>query len=126
MRNGDSDKLTDLCSKFGDHVDAHNRFVDRFDRHEKSEESWRSDQGVRFDAMLTAQNENTKAISELAVAVAQQAKDSQAVIQLHKDFQTTARIGHRVTDFIIWCAKTGGVLGALGMGIHWVLNHWKA
>lgn len=118
-------QLSELRQDFDTHVESHEQFVKRFDKHEQGEEAWRIQQGDRMDAMLTAQEHNTQAISELTTHVSSLVTDTKDIIQLHKDFQSTARVGSKIQDLIVWLMKAGGILAALGAGIHYVVTHLK-
>lgn len=86
--------------------------VERFDKHERNEHA-------KFDALIEAQKANTKAINELTISVTSLVIDTKDIIQMHRDFQGTVRLGSRLQRFVIWFGVVGGAIAA---SIVWFKN----
>lgn len=101
-----------------------------FDRHILDEEAWRMKQDARWEkqdelwekvadrleALAEGQNKNT---ADLATLI----QETRDVVQLTKDLQGIGRVGTGIQRVAFWLAKWGVVVGILGTGMHWILNH---
>ena len=71
---------------------------------------------TRFEALLTAQESNTKAIALLT-------EETRDIIRIHKDLKGAARIGMSVQKFGLWMLKWP----LIGMGLYttynWIVDH---
>ena len=105
------EKLFQLCRDFEEHKN-------RFTLHEQREIE-------KFDRIIQAQERNTQAIGELTIQVSDLVGDTRDIVQLHRDFQGVARVGTGVQAFSLWCLKWGGILGALGISINWIVEHFS-
>lgn len=101
MRFSD-EQLQQLRTDFDDHV-------------EKEEAMWAK--------LITHQDANAKAIKELTAAIRAQTDATAPIVQMHNDLMGAARLGHKVTDLVVWLIKAGGVLAGVGYAIHWILEH---
>lgn len=100
-----SDKrMNELFEQFDQHVE-------RFEQHEREE-------GDRFNKLVKAQQANADAVANLTRQVSSLVGDTKEIIQLHKDFQGTARIGRGIQNFMMWLLKWG----TIGVGIVAMLN----
>ena len=122
MNDGDDMRCTDeklfqLCQDFNGHVEAHDRFVERFERHEEKENG-------KFDLIIEAQHSNTVAIGELTKQVSVLVKDTRDIVQLHKDFQGAARIGSSIQHIAVQLLKWGGIFGGIGAGILYAIENF--
>lgn len=106
-----SDKLFQgLYNEFENHVK-------RFEKHELEESQ-------KFDKLIEAQRINTEAVSSLTKSVSSLVDDTKAIIQLHKDFQGTARVGKGFQSFMLWMLKWG-VIGTGVVAISkWLIEHF--
>ena len=98
---------------------------DDFDHHVKEEMA-------TYNKILDAQNANIVAISALTNSVATLTDnvsaltvDTRDIIRTYKDFQGVARVGNGVQKFVIWCLKWGGIIGGVGVGISWIIEHFS-
>jgi hypothetical protein len=105
------EKLFQLCKDFAEHKE-------RFDRHEERETA-------TFARILDAQHENTTAIGELTGQISSLVTETRASVQLTRDLEGITRVGSSVQKFAIWCMKWGGILGGLGVGISWLIDHFS-
>jgi hypothetical protein len=101
MRFSD-DQLTQLRADFDDHVT-------------KEEAMWKK--------LIEHQDANAKAIKDLTSAIKAQTDATAPIVQMHSDLMGAARLGHRVTELVIWLIKAGGVLAGVGYAIHWIVQH---
>jgi hypothetical protein len=117
MSNGDDvtrctdEKLFQLCKDFEEHKE-------RFEKHEQRETA-------TFGRILDAQHENTKAIGNLTGQITSLVTETRASVQLTRDLEGITRVGSGVQRFAIWCLKWGGILGGLGVGISWIIDHFS-
>lgn len=95
------------------------RLEDRVERHEISTYK-------KFEKLITAQEENTKAISKLTESVSSVVKGTSAIIQLHQDIQGAARIGKGVQGFMLWSLKWGVIGTGITTAIMWLVEHFKS
>jgi hypothetical protein len=105
------EKLFQLCQDFHDH--------------KVEEDEWRKNHDVRMERLFNAQDVNTKAITEITAAVSAVVSDTAVIVQLSKDFQGAARVGKGLQGFVVWCLKWGGILGGLGAGVHYLIEHFS-
>lgn len=91
-------------------ADIIKRLDDHDDRLRRGEE--------QFGLILQGLNANTKAIETLN-------RNTAGVVQAYQDVQGTARVGAAVWNAVVWLTKAGGVLAAIGYGLHWLINHFK-
>jgi hypothetical protein len=104
-------KLFQLCKDFKEHQA-------RFERHEERETA-------TFGRILDAQHENTKAIGDLTGQITSLVTETRASVQLTRDLEGITRVGGGVQKFVLWCLKWGGILGGLGVGISWIIDHFS-
>ena len=90
---------------------------DRFELHE-------AEGAAKFDKLLAAQQMNADNVAELTAAVSTLVKDTEGIIQLHKDFQGTARVGKGVQNFMLWCLKWGLIGTGVVSGLNWLIEHF--
>lgn len=98
---------------------------DRFDKHVKRFEKHERDDIMKFENLITAQEKNTEAVTDLTKSVTSLVENTSDVIQLHKDFQGAARIGKGVQGFMIWCLKWGAIGTGITTGIMWLIEHFR-
>lgn len=89
----------------------------RFEQHEVEER-------VKFDKLIHAQQANTDCVAQLTKSVATLVEDTRGIIQLHKDFQGTARVGKGAQNFMLWLLKWGAIGVGVASGIHWLIEHF--
>ena len=77
----------------------------------------RTESDERWECVLAAQEENTKAVQELT-------ESTQGIVQLYNDLQGAVRLGTGLQKFAIWLAKFGVVGGALAGLITWFFEHF--
>jgi len=92
---------------------------------ERRIEKHESDTFMKFNKLIKAQEENTKAISKLTESVSSVVKGTSAIIQLHKDIQGAARIGKGVQGFMLWCLKWGFIGTGVATGLMWLIDHFN-
>ena len=102
--SGSEDRLTQL--------------VERFEQHERDEEE-------KNKILFKAQENNTKAIADITHSMAQLIKDTSAIVQLHKDFQGTIRIGGALQRFMFWCLKWGTIGIAVVAALKWIVERFS-
>lgn len=55
-------------------------------------------------------------------------KETSDVVQAYADVQAAARVGNSLQKFLIWCAKTGGLVAAFGaavaLALDWIQRHY--
>jgi len=115
MRFSD-EMLYQLRTDFDEYRADFSQYKERFAKHE-------SDEIEKFDHIIHAQTINTQAIGKLTQQVSHLVKDTRDIIQLHKDFQATARVGHKLNRLLIWLAKAGTVGSFLVAVIYWAVEH---
>ena len=115
MRFSD-EMLYQLRTDFDEYRADFSQYKERFAKHE-------SDEIEKFDHIIHAQGVNTTAIGTLTEQVSQLVKETRDIIQLHRDFQATARVGHKVNRFLIWLAKFGAFGVFLVTVILWTIEH---
>ena len=106
------DKLFQLCQDFHDH--------------KVEEDAWRKNHDDRMERLFNAQDVNTQAITDLTSAVSTVVSETRDIVQLHKDFQGAARVGKGLQGFMFWCLKWGGIVGGIGAGIHYLIEHFSS
>lgn len=105
------EKLFQLCKDFDEHVV-------RFEEHELRETK-------TFGKILEAQQQNTIAIGALTGQVTELVVETRASVQFTRDIEGVTRVGNSVQRFALWCLKWGGIVGGLGVGISWVIEHFS-
>lgn len=103
-------RLFQLCEAF----DAH---VLKFEEHERKEEETRGQ-------LLSSQHDNARAVGELTDQIIELVKDTRDIVKLHRDFQGVARLGKGIQDFMFWCLKVGGIVGAIGLLLTYIVDHY--
>jgi len=98
--------------------DKLNKHVERFEAHVK-------DDMMKFEGLITAQQKNTEAVTELTASVTSLVENTSAIVQLHKDFEGAARIGKGVQGFMIWCLKWGAIGTGVVTGLMWLVEHFR-
>lgn len=96
MRFSD-EKLYEFHKEFRAHVD---RCEKRF-----------NDGDAQFNELLTAQKNNTDAITALI-------EETRGIVELHRDLQGATRVGMSLQKFILWLTKWG----AIGVGLATLLS----
>lgn len=89
----------------------------RIDQHE-------SDTNHNFNKLVEAQRINTDAIAGLTASIASLVEDTRAIIQFHKDFQGTVRIGKSVQNFMVWLLKWGMIGSGIVAIINWLVKNF--
>lgn len=90
---------------------------DRFELHE-------AEGAAKFDKLIAVQQMNAESIAKLTASLATLVEDTGGIIQLHKDFQGTARIGKGVQNFMLWCLKWGAIGLGVVSGLNWLIEHF--
>lgn len=101
-------------------VRFHQDFIDHVDRFKSHEEN----EHIKFNELIEAQHNNTKAITELTSSVSNLVDDTRDIIKLHQDFQGTVRIGANAQGFMLWLLKWGIVGAGLVAVIKWTSKHF--
>lgn len=92
------------------------RFRVSLESHIRESEKRDNELDKRIDRLITTQEQNTNSVNELI-------EETRGIVELHKDFQSLAKVGVGLQRFAGWLAKFG-VAGATIAGmIHWVSNH---
>lgn len=94
------------------------QLVERFEQHERDEEE-------KYSVLFKAQENNTAAIAEITRSVSCVIEETRAIVQLHKDFQGTIRIGGALQRFMFWLLKWGTIGVAVGAVLNWLIERFS-
>ena len=70
----------------------------------------------RIDKLIDIQEKNTETVNELI-------EETRGIVELHKDFQSLARVGIGLQRFAGWIAKFGLAGATIAGALHWFSNN---
>lgn len=104
--------LKDLEFEDENLIMLHQHVVDHIEECTERNEFWK----VQFERMVICQEENTRALKDLTT-------ETKGVVELHRDIQGAARVGHKLQSFMLWLTKWGVIGASVAACISWIADH---
>lgn len=86
------------------------RYMSRTDKQMKRGE----DQFVAIMSQIARTSQSIQTLDE----------NTKDMIKTYRDYQAAARVGTALQKFVVACVKWGGIMGAIGYGVNWLIVHF--